>query len=97
MNEEQEREGSAKTGDVNPKSPGSQGVGKVVEEKLVYYCSSFDLNVNEWFMEYENTELFKRRIKNKLGKTEPILIAFRPKLDQILPSGDRGQTINWVW
>lgn len=94
MNEEQEREGDAKTGDVNLKSPGSQGVGKVVEEKLVYYCSSFDLNVNEWFMEYENTELFKRRIKNKLGKNRTIFNPFRPKLDQVLPSGHRSQTIN---
>jgi hypothetical protein len=45
-----------------------EGVETVVEEKLIYYCSSFDLDVNEWFTEYENTEIFKRRIKVKLGK-----------------------------
>jgi hypothetical protein len=45
-----------------------EGVETVVEEKLIYYCSSFDLNVNEWFTEYENTEIFKRRMKVKLGK-----------------------------
>lgn len=41
---------------------------KVIHEKLIYYCSSFDLNVNEWFTEYENTLIFKKRMKLKLGK-----------------------------
>lgn len=54
--------------DVNSSSFQELGVEKVVQEKLVYYCSSFDLNVNEWFTEYENTEIFKRRMKLKLGK-----------------------------
>jgi hypothetical protein len=56
------------TGDVNFESLANKGVETVVQEKLIYYCSSFDLNVNEWFTEYENTEIFKRRVKTKLGK-----------------------------
>lgn len=56
------------TGDVNFESQANKAVETVVQEKLVYYCSSFDLNVNEWFTEYENTEIFKRRVKTKLGK-----------------------------
>lgn len=55
------------TGDVNIANDTKQEVEKVVQEKLIYYCSSFDLNVNEWFTEYENTEIFKRRMKKKLG------------------------------
>lgn len=57
----------ANTGDVNSASQDPEAIEKVVQEKLVYYCSSFDLNVNEWFTEYENTEIFKRRMKLKLG------------------------------
>lgn len=53
--------------DVKVESHASKQVSKVVEEKLVYYCSTFDLNVNEWFTEYENTQIFKKRMKNKLG------------------------------
>lgn len=53
--------------DVNPKSPVSETSERCVQEKLIYYCSSFDLNVKEWYSEYENTEIFKRRMK-KLGK-----------------------------
>lgn len=33
----------------------------------MYYCSSFDLDVNEWFNEYENTQIFRKRMKEKLG------------------------------
>ena len=53
--------------DVKSVSPAPKPVEKVVQEKLVYYCSSFDLNVNEWFTEYENTQIFKNRMKKKLG------------------------------
>ncbi len=34
----------------------------VIESKTVCYCSNFDLNVNDWFLEYENIEIFKRNI-----------------------------------
>ena len=54
--------------DVKLQSNSPEKVQKVVEEKLVYYCSSFDLNVNEWFTEYENTQIFKKRMKQKLGR-----------------------------
>jgi hypothetical protein len=66
--------------DVNLKSPTPEGVETVVKEKLIYYWSSFDLNVNEWFTEYENTEIFKRRMKLKLGKLLLNHTTFRSKL-----------------
>lgn len=58
----------------------SEGVETVVKEKLIYYWSSFDLNVNEWFTEYENTEIFKRRMKLKLGRQLLNHIKYRSKL-----------------
>lgn len=41
---------------------------KVIESKTICYCSNFDLNVNEWFNEYENLEIFKMNMKKNLGK-----------------------------
>lgn len=85
QDKEQPNNDDANIGDVNLATPTKDGVEKVVQEKLVYYCSSFDLNVNEWFTEYENTEIFKRRMKLKLGK----LLNFythRSKLGQVLLS-----------
>jgi hypothetical protein len=41
---------------------------KVIESKTICYCSNFDLNVNEWFNEYENIEIFKMNMKKNLGK-----------------------------
>jgi hypothetical protein len=41
---------------------------KVIESKTICYCSNFDLNVNEWFNEYENIEIFKLNMKKNLGK-----------------------------
>ena len=41
---------------------------KVIESKTVCYCSNFDLNVNEWFNEYENIEIFKINVNKNLGK-----------------------------
>lgn len=40
---------------------------KVIESKTICYCSNFDLNINEWFNEYENIEIFKINIKKNLG------------------------------
>ncbi|CAI2362310.1 unnamed protein product [Moneuplotes crassus] len=53
--------------DVNLKSEEPEVKETCVQEKLIYYCSSFDLNVKEWYSEYENVEIFKRRMK-KLGR-----------------------------
>lgn len=41
---------------------------KVIESKTICYCSNFDLNINEWFNEYENIEIFKLNMKKNLGK-----------------------------
>ena len=41
---------------------------KVIESKTICYCSNFDLNVNEWFNEYENIEIFKLNMMKNLGK-----------------------------
>ncbi|CDW86377.1 UNKNOWN [Stylonychia lemnae] len=42
---------------------------KVIESKTICYCSNFDLNINEWFNEYENIEIFKINMKKNLGAT----------------------------
>jgi hypothetical protein len=42
--------------------------GKLVESKTVCYCSNFDLNINEWFNEYENIEIFKINMRKNLGE-----------------------------
>lgn len=44
------------------------GGGKLVESKTVCYCSNFDLNINEWFNEYENIEIFKINMRKNLGE-----------------------------
>lgn len=46
---------------------------KLVESKTICYCSNFDLNVNEWFNEYENIEIFKINMKKNLGKYRALL------------------------
>lgn len=48
--------------------------GKVLSEKLVYYCSDFDLNESEWYSEFENIYIFKKRVISQLGK--PLSIYF---------------------
>ena len=48
---------------------------KVIESKTVCYCSNFDLNINEWFNEYENIEIFKINMKKNLGKISLILLS----------------------
>jgi hypothetical protein len=40
----------------------------IVESKTVCYCSNFELNINEWFNEYENIEIFKINMKKNLGR-----------------------------
>jgi len=40
---------------------------KIIESKTICYCSNFDLNINEWFNEYENIEIFKINMKKNLG------------------------------
>ena len=41
---------------------------RVLQEKLIGYYSTFDLNIEDWFTEFENMELFRLRVKNNLGK-----------------------------
>ena len=41
---------------------------KIIESKTICYFSNFDLNINEWFNEYENIEIFKLNIQKNLGK-----------------------------
>lgn len=51
-----------------PYESGESALTKViVESKTICYCSNFDLNVNEWFNEYENIEIFKMNMKKNLG------------------------------
>lgn len=40
-----------------------------IEEKKILYYSDFEINVNEWFTEYENIAIFKINVKKLLGKT----------------------------
>ena len=40
---------------------------KVIESKTICYLSNFDLDINEWFNEYENIEIFKLNMKKDLG------------------------------
>ena len=40
---------------------------KVIESKTIWYFSNFDLDINEWFNEYENIEIFKLNMKKNLG------------------------------
>ena len=46
-------------------------VRALIEAKTICYCSNFDINVNEWFNEYENIEIFKLNMKKNLGKEVP--------------------------
>lgn len=50
---------------------------KVIESKTVCYLSNFDLNINEWFNEYENIEIFKINMKKNLGKYIDVLRRYR--------------------
>lgn len=40
---------------------------KVIHHKMICYISSFHLNVNDWFNEYENIEIFNIQLLSKLG------------------------------
>ena len=40
---------------------------KVIDSKTIWYFSNFDININEWFNEYENIEIFKLNMKKNLG------------------------------
>lgn len=54
---------------------------KVIESKTICYCSNFDLNVNEWFNEYENIEIFKLNVKKNLGKIQIEFITYSYRLN----------------
>ena len=57
---------------------------KIIESKTVCYCSNFDLNVNEWFNEFENIEIFKLNMKKNLGKSLHCNFIWQP----IIPAKD---------
>lgn len=67
---------------------------KVLSEKLIFYCSDFDLNVNDWYNEFENIHIFKKRVGKALGNypsLKPyspihVLILYRLKLDRVFNS-----------
>ncbi len=42
---------------------------KIIESKNVCYFSNFDININDWFTEYENIEIFKNNVKKNLGRS----------------------------
>lgn len=60
---------------------------KVIDSKTVCYCSNFDLNINEWFNEYENIEIFKLNMKKNLGNVSHCIIISRWYVVQILQRG----------
>jgi hypothetical protein len=39
----------------------------VLQEKLIGYYSEFDIDINDWYTEFENMEIFRARVKNNLG------------------------------
>lgn len=41
---------------------------RIISEKLIFYCSDFDLNINEWYSEWENIHIFRKRVAKNLGK-----------------------------
>ena len=41
---------------------------RVLNAKKVLYCSTFDINVNDWFTEYEHIEIFNARMRRNLGR-----------------------------
>jgi len=45
-----------------------EGELKVLESKNFCYFSNFDLNLNDWFIEYENLEIFKMNVKKNLAE-----------------------------
>lgn len=57
---------------------------KVIESKTVCYCSNFDININDWFNEYENIEIFKINMKKNLGKFNHILKFYRGNVAEVL-------------
>ena len=40
----------------------------MLDSKNVLYCSAFDINVNDWYVEYEHIEIFNARVRRNLGK-----------------------------
>ena len=46
---------------------------KIIHQKMISYISAFHLNVNDWFSEYENIEIFNIQLLSKLGKSSRIL------------------------
>jgi hypothetical protein len=48
---------------------------KVIDSKTICYCSNFDININDWFNQYENIEIFKINIKKNLGKEHLVFLS----------------------
>lgn len=43
---------------------------------MVCYVSSFHLSINDWFSEYENIQILKDSLQNKLGKYSDFFLNF---------------------
>ena len=41
---------------------------KIVDTRVICYVSSFYLNVNDWFNEFENIQIFNSNLQAQLGK-----------------------------
>src|SRR3569833_3127098 len=41
---------------------------KVIESVNFCFCINFYLNINDWYIEYENIEIFKKNMKKNLSK-----------------------------
>ena len=46
----------------NNRKPISEDEIKVVDTRVICYVSSFYLNVNDWFTEFENIEIFNSNL-----------------------------------
>ncbi|CDW76553.1 UNKNOWN [Stylonychia lemnae] len=45
-----------------------QAQQEIISQRKICYYSNFDINVNEWFEEYENIQIFKDNVQKNLGK-----------------------------
>lgn len=52
----------------NRHSESFSGEKIVLAERVICYCSNFDLNFNEWFQMHENMLLLYRNLLKNLGK-----------------------------
>lgn len=40
---------------------------EIISQRRICYYSNFDININDWFMEFENIQIFKTNVQKNLG------------------------------